>query len=60
MSQGGNCNVIDPQYVLNMTEHLPENFQRQRKLLLPYFKEARANKKRTTWKAIDGDYCLFC
>ena len=32
--------------------HLPVKFQEQRKLLLPYYKEAKKNKKKTVWKAL--------
>ena len=41
------------------TGHLPAKFQEQRKLLLPYYKEAKKNKKKTMWKALDGNYTLF-
>ena len=42
-----------------ITDHLPAKFQEQRKLLLPYYKEAKKNKKKTMWKALDGSYTLF-
>ena len=42
-----------------VTEHLPANFQKQRKLLLPEFKEAKRNKLSAYWRAINGNYCLF-
>ena len=45
-----------PTYV---TEHLPKKFQEQRKLLLPYYKEAKLIKQKTFWKALDGNYVLF-
>ena len=38
-----------------ITDHLPEKFQKYRKLLLPLYKEA----KKTVWKALDGNYTLF-
>ena len=42
-----------------ITDHLPVKFQEQRKLLLPYHKEAKKNKNKTVWKALDGNYTLF-
>ena len=42
-----------------ITDHLPAKFQEQRKLLLPYYKEAKKNKKKTIWKALDGNCTLF-
>ena len=42
-----------------ITDHLPVKFQEQRKLLLQYYKEAKKNKKKTDWKALDGNYTLF-
>ena len=42
-----------------VTEHLPKKFQEQRKLLLPYYKEAKLKKQKTFWKALDGNYVLF-
>ena len=42
-----------------ITDHLPTKFQEQRKVLLPYYKEAKKNKKKTIWKALDGNYTLF-
>ena len=42
-----------------VTEHLPQKFQAQRKLLLPAYKEAKKNKQKTLWKAINGNYNLF-
>ena len=42
-----------------VTEHLPKKFQDQRKQLLPIFNDARKNKKKVYWKAIDGNYTLF-
>ena len=42
-----------------ITDHLPAKFQEQRKLLLPYYKEANKNKNKTMWKALDGNYTLF-
>ena len=42
-----------------ITDHLPAKFQEQQKLLLSYYKEAKKNKKKTMWKALDGNYTLF-
>ena len=42
-----------------VTEHLPKKLQEQRKLLLPYYKEAKLKKQKTFWKALDGNYVLF-
>ena len=42
-----------------VTEHLPAKFQKQRKLLLNEFKEAKRNKQSAYWRAVDGNYCLF-
>ena len=42
-----------------ITDHLPVKFQEQQKLLLPHYKEAKKNKKKTMWKALDGNYTLF-
>ena len=40
-------------------DHLPAKFQEQRKFLLPYYKEAKNNKKKTMLKALNGYYTLF-
>ena len=42
-----------------ITEHLPATFLKQRKQLLPNFKEAKQLKKKTTWRILNDDYCLF-
>ena len=42
-----------------VTEHLPKKFQEQRKLPLPFYKEAKIKKQKTLWKAMDGNYVLF-
>ena len=44
-----------PAYV---TEHLPKQFQNERKLL-PFFNEARKRKQTTMWKPVDGHYALY-
>ena len=38
-----------------ITDHLPAKFQTQQKLLSPYYKEAKKNKKKTIWKALAGN-----
>ena len=45
-----------PVYV---TEHLPKDFQNQKKRLMPQFKEARKLNKSTYWRVVQGQYCLF-
>ena len=42
-----------------VTEYLPKKFQDQRKLLLPYYKEAKLKKQKTFRKALDSNYVLF-
>ena len=42
-----------------VTERLPAKFLKQRKLLLPEFKEAKRNKQSAYWRVTDGNYCLF-
>ena len=41
-----------------VTEHLPKMFLDQRKLLMPYFKNARRNRQKTSWRAVVGEYVL--
>ena len=47
---------MKPQYI---TEHLPKPFQKKKKLLLPAFKAARQQKKKTNWVAENGHYNLY-
>ena len=42
-----------------ITEHLPKQFQIERKLLLPFFKEAKRRKQKMSWKAENGHYFLY-
>ena len=42
-----------------ITDHLPQAFLEQKKLLLPAFKEARKLGEKTKWVAKSGEYCLF-
>ena len=41
-----------------VTDHLPKPFLEQKKLLMPFFKEAKRNKQKTSWRAVDGEYAL--
>ena len=45
-----------PHYV---TEHLPKQLQQERKALLRQFKEAKRMKKKVSWRAENGHYCLY-
>ena len=42
-----------------ITDHLPELFLRQKKALLPQFKQARKNKQKVFWRVENGNYVLF-
>ena len=42
-----------------VTDHLPREFEKQRTLLLPLFKAARKDKKKTSWRAENGRYNLY-
>ena len=42
-----------------ITHHLPELFLRQKKALLPQFKQARKNKQKVFWRVENGNYVLF-
>ena len=42
-----------------VTEHLPKQFIQQKKLLLPVFKRAKANKKKTSWRVENGEYAFY-
>ena len=42
-----------------ITDHLPELFLRQKKALLPQFKQARKNKQKVFWPVENGNYVLF-
>ena len=41
-----------------VSDHLPKICQQQKRNL-PQFKEARKNRRKTSWKIIDGDYSLL-
>ena len=47
------------QSMIYITDHLPELFQEERKLLMPYFKKAKSLKQKTTWRAENGHYFLY-
>ena len=47
---------LQPQYV---TEHLPKKFVEERKKLMPAFKEARLQSKKTVWRVENGHYTLY-
>ena len=54
--EAGTVATIKPAFI---TDHLPQAFQKQKKALLPQFKKAREEKKKTSWKIMNGKYCLF-
>jgi len=41
------------------TEHLPKQLQLQKKKLVPLFKAAREENKKTVWKVEDCEYRLY-
>ena len=41
------------------TEHLPIELQRQKKKLIPLYKKAKEENKKTVLKIVDCEYCLF-
>ena len=45
-----------PHYI---TEHLPKQFQQERKAVLSQFKEAKRMKKKVSWRAENCHYCLY-
>ena len=47
---------LDSVYI---SEHLPKQFQNERKTLLPMHKEAKKCTKKSYWKAENGHYCLY-
>ena len=42
-----------------VSEHLSQVHYQQKQHLLPLFKQARADDKKTSWRMHDGDYCLY-
>ena len=55
-ARSSNANDSSPVFV---TDHLPKLFQNQKKALIPHFKEARSQNKKTYWKAENGQYHLY-
>lgn len=45
--------------VVCVTEHLPAEYQQQRKSLMPIFNQARKEKRKTSWRIVQGEYSLF-
>jgi len=41
------------------TEHLPDLFLKQKKILLKEFKKAREQKQKTYWHAENGEYVFY-
>ena len=58
LKQFNNARKLNKQNSLYITKHLPKQFQLELKALLPAFKEAKALKKKTSWRAENGHYCL--
>ena len=54
-----NTRKLNKQKPVYITEHLPKQFQLERKALLPTFKKAKAMMKKTSWRAENGHYCLY-
>ena len=42
-----------------ITDHLPKLFYQQKKELMPLFREARSDNKKTRWAIENGSYCLY-
>ena len=42
-----------------ITDHLPKLYYQQKKKLLPQFKQAKSFGKKTIWRIITGECCLF-
>ena len=59
LKQFNNERKLNQQKSVYITEQLPKQFQLERKALLPAFKEAKALKKQTRWRAVNGHYYLF-
>ena len=59
LKQFNNARKLNQQNSVYITEHLPKQFQLECKALLPAFKEAKALKKKTSWRPENGHYCLY-
>ena len=55
LKQFNHAKKLNQQNSVYITEHLPKQFQLERKALLPAFKKAKALKKKTSWRA-ENDY----
>jgi len=42
-----------------ITEHLQKLFAEQKKALNTQFKKAKEDNKKTEWKIVNAEYCLF-
>ena len=51
-----NQNFYSKDYI---TEYLPAEFMKQKQALLSQFKEGRQNNKKTKWRIVCDEYCLF-
>ena len=58
LKQFNNARKLNQQNAVYIIEHLPKQFQLERKALLPAFKEAKALEKKS-WRAENGHYCLY-
>ena len=59
LKQLNNARKLNQQNSVYITEHLPKQFQLERKALLPAFKKAKALKKKSSWRPENGHYCLY-
>ena len=49
----------DPEKNVYVTEHLSKPFYEEKRRLLPYFKQTRSERKKSMWRVVDGEYCLY-
>ena len=59
LKQFNNARKLNQQNSVYIIEHLPKQFRLERKALLPSFKKAKVLKKKTSWRAENGNYCLY-
>ena len=50
---------VEKKPIIFVTEHLSKPFLEQKKLLMPYFKDAQRNQLKTSWRAENGEYVLY-
>ena len=50
---------VDNYRPVYVSDHLPVEFLRQKKALMPQFKIARNNSQKTYWRAENGNYVLY-